>query len=126
MASPPMMRPSTWLIRFVRWIGCDRSSLRRTSDRMQAWVMLLTLVGYVPLAILTAGAAGHWLYEAGVRAQHADQPRPAAAVVLAAAEATKPVAVVWVPVRWTSHRRAQSGTSPASYGTRAGTMLRLW
>src|SRR5260370_41276806 len=114
MASPPMMRPSTWLIRFVRWIGCDRSSLRRTSDRMQAWVMLLTLVGYVPLAILTAGAAGHCLYVAGVRAQHADQPRPAAAVVLAAAEATKPLAGVWVPVRGSIDRGAHVGKGPGS------------
>src|SRR5215472_5484504 len=120
------MSPSTWPMRFIRWIGCDRNPLRRTSDRIEARVVLLAAVSYVPVAMLAAGYASHWVYEAGVRARHAIHAQQVAAVVLTAAASTKPTATVWVPVRWTIDSRTHTGAVHVSPGTPGGAMVRVW
>ncbi len=125
MVVPVAMSPSSWPTRFLRWIGCDRSPLRRTCDRIEALVVLLAAVSYVPLAVLAAGYAGHLVYEAGMRARHATHARQVAAVVLTAAESTKPVAI-WVPVRWTVDRRTHTGAVHVPSGTPAGATVPVW
>lgn len=117
---------SRWLAWFLRWIGSDPSPLRRTSERMQARVVLLVIVSYLPLAMVAAGYAGHWAREAGMRAQHAPRPRQVAAVALTAAQATKLVAAVRVPARWTIGSRTRTGMVPVPYGTPAGAVVRVW
>lgn len=126
MAFRLVTSPLTWPTRFVRWLGCDRNPLRRTSDRLEARLVLLAIVGYAPLAMLAASYASHWVYEAGVRAQHVVPARPVAAVVLTSVKSTKPVAKTWVPVRWTMGSRTHTDTAPVSYGVPAGTTIRVW
>ena len=110
--------------RLLRWAGCDRNPLRRTTERIEAWALLLAIISYVPLAMVAAGYAGHWAHAAGVRAQHALRPRLVAAVVLTAAHATRPMAAR-VPVRWTIGSRTRTGAVPVSYGTPAGAVVRV-
>lgn len=126
MTSPLATSMSRWLARVLRWIGSDPNPLRRTSERVQARMVLLVIVGYVPIAMVMAGFAGHWAREAGVRAQHAPRPRQVAAVVVTAAQATKPAAAVWVPARWTVGNRTHTGEVPVPYGTPAGAVMRIW
>jgi hypothetical protein len=126
MTSPLATCTSRWLARFLRWIGSDPNPLRRTSERIQARVVLLIIVSYVPLATVAAGYAGHWAREAGMRALHAPHPRQVAAVVLTAAHATRLVAAVWVPARWTIGSRTRTGAVPVPYGTPAGAVVRVW
>jgi hypothetical protein len=125
MAFSLVMSPSTWPMRFIRWIGCDRNPLRRTSDRIETRVVLLAAVSYVPVAVLAAGYASHRVYEAGVRAQHAIHLRHVAAVALTAAESIRP-ATVGVPVRWTIDGWTQTGALHRSYGTPRGAVVRVW
>lgn len=117
---------STWSARLVRWLGCDRNPLRRTSDRFEARVMILAAVGYLPLAMLAAGYASHWVNEAGVRARHVVHARLVTAVVLTEAHSTYPMAAVWVPVRWIIGDRTHTGSTPVPYGTRRGVTVQVW
>lgn len=126
MAFPLVTSPLTWPTRFVRWLGCDRNPLRRTSDRLEARLVLLAIVGYAPLAVLAASYASHWVYNAGVRAQHVVHGRSVAAVVLTSAKSTKPTATAWVPVRWTMGSRTHADTAPVPFGVPAGATIRLW
>lgn len=126
MTSPLAKSTSRWLARLLRRIGSDPNPLRRTSERIQARVVLLVIVSYVPLAMVAAGYAGHWTREAGVRAQHAPHPRQVAAEVLTSARATKLVAAVWVPARWTIGSQTRTGAVPVPYGTPAGAVVRIW
>jgi hypothetical protein len=126
MTSQLATSTSRWQGRLLRWIGCDLNPLRRTTERIEAWVVLLVIIGYVPLAMVAAGYAGHWARAAGVRAQHAPLPRQVAAVVLAGAGATKPPAAVWAPARWMIGGRTRTGQVPVPYGTPVGAVVRVW
>ena len=126
MKSPLVTSTSRWQVRFLRWTGCDRSPLRRTTERIQAWAALLAIVSYVPLAVMAADYAGRWAHEAGVRTRSAPYPRQVAAVVVTAAGATKPVAAMWVPARWTIGSRTRTSAVPVQYGTPAGAVVRVW
>ncbi len=126
MAFSLVTNPLTWPTRLVRWLGCDRNPMRRTSDRIEARVVLLAVVGYIPLAMLVASYASHRMYEAGVRAQHVIHARQVAAVVLTAAVSTKPTATAWVPIRWTIDSRTHTGTAPVPYGVPGGATVRVW
>jgi hypothetical protein len=126
MTSPLATSMSSWRGRLLRWIGCDQNPLRRTTERIEAWAVLLVIISYGPLAIVAAGYAGHWVRAAGVRDEHAPRPRQVAAVVLAGAGAAKPPAAVWVLARWMIGGRTRTGTVPVPYGTRAGAVVRVW
>lgn len=126
MTSPLTASASTWPVRMLRWIGCDRNPLRRTADLIEAWAILLVLVSYLPLSVLAAGLAGHQVRQAGTAAQDGPRPRPASAVVLTAAESTNPMATVWVPARWRTGGRVRTGELPVRYGTPAGAIVRIW
>lgn len=126
MAVPAAASLSTWPARFSRWLGCDRNPLRRASDRIEARLVFLAAISYLPLAMLAASYVSHWVYEAGVRAQHVVHARPVTAVVLTAAEWSNPVAPVRVPVRWTIDGQAHTGAVPVPYGTSGGAIVRVW
>lgn len=122
----PLASTSRWQARFLRWSGWDPNPLRRTTERIQAWAVLLVIISYVPIAMAAAGYAGHWAREAGVRAQHAPHPRQVAAVVLTAADATRPVPAVWVQARWAIKSRTRTGQVPVPPDTPAGAVVRAW
>jgi hypothetical protein len=122
----PLATSASWQARLLRWIGCDPNPLRRTTERIQAWVVLLVIVSYVPLAMAAAGYAGHLVHEAGLRAQRAPHPRQVAALVLTAAEAARPTAAVSVPARWTIGSRTRTGAVSVPFGTLAGAVVRVW
>lgn len=126
MAVPVATNPATWPARFSRWLGCDRNPLRRTSDRIEARLVFLAAISYLPLAMLAGSYAGHWVYQAGVRAQHVVHARPVTAVVLTTAESSNPIAPVRVPVRWTIDGQTHTGATPVPYRTPAGATLRIW
>ncbi len=121
--------------RFSRWLRRlwpDRNPLRRTSDRVEAavvaWLVVALLVG-VPLAALLTGRLS---YDAGVRAEHAQQAwRHVLAVLLADAPEAAPAGPGPSPpavlAYWTAPEGAQrAGRIPARAGSRAGTVLRVW
>src|SRR5690242_7712411 len=63
------------LTRLARALGLDRNPLRRATDRAEAWIRAGLLAVFVIAGPITASAAGHWAYHAGIAAARA----PAAA-----------------------------------------------
>jgi hypothetical protein len=115
-----------WQARLLRLTGCDRNPLRRTSERVQAWLTLLVIAGCLPLALAVAGYAGLLAHQAGVRAQHAPRPWQVRAVLLTTAPAARPVAKIRVPVRWLTGSIARTALVPVPPSTAAGTTVRVW
>lgn len=126
MAVPVAANLSTWPTRFRRWLGCDRNPLRRAPDRIEARLVFLAAVSYIPLAMLAGSYVSHSVYEAGVRAQHVVHGRPVTAVVLTAAESSNPIAPVRVPIRWTIDGQTHTDATSVPYRTRAGATVRVW
>lgn len=126
MAVPVTASLPAWPTRFRRWLGCDRNPLRRASDRIQARLVFLAAISYIPLAILAASYVSHRDYEAGVRAQQVLHARPVTAVVLTAAESSNPMAPVRVPVRYTIDGQTRTDATPVPYRTPAGATVRVW
>lgn len=126
MAVPVTTILSTWPARFRRWLGCDRNPLRRASDRIEARLVFLAAISYIPLAILAGNYVSHRVYEAGVRAQHVVHARPVTAVVVTAAESSNPMAPVRVPVRWTTGGQTRTAAASVPYRTPAGATVRVW
>lgn len=64
---------STRQARLLRWARCDRNPLRRNTERIEVWAVLLVIISYVRLAMATAG---YWTRAAGLRTQQYAQPIP--------------------------------------------------
>lgn len=57
----------------LRKIGLDRNPLRRTSDRVEAWVTIFLIITLVVLMPYAAWRAGRASFTAGVRTEQAEQ-----------------------------------------------------
>jgi hypothetical protein len=122
----------TRMSRLVRGRRFDRNPLRRASDRAESAVLIVLLAAFLisaPFAVLASGA---WAHAAGQRAELAEAAswRQVTAVVLVAAA---PPALESgnlasaAKARWTApDGTAVTGALPVPYGTKAGTIFRVW
>jgi len=116
--------------RLVRRFALDRNPLRRSSDRFEAWILLAMTLAFVPLTILTAMGASHWVQRSGSRELAAQQLREVPAVLLQAAPATAPSVTgsvsLLVRARWLADGATHVGVVPAVPGTPRGTTVQIW
>ncbi len=115
--------------KLMRQLSLDRNELRRTSDRIEAWCALALMIAFVPLAVLSAACAVHWVHDA-VKGQHDNALRQVTAVLVHAVPAGNPIVsetgVVFATARWTVAGSAHVGNVPAIPGSPAGTAVRIW
>jgi hypothetical protein len=116
--------------RLVRSLGLDRNSLRRTSDKLEAYLRLAMIIAFVPLAVLISCYAAHVIRETGLREQHTEKPRQVIATVLARAPMHYSALLgspwEWVPARWFAGATAHYGAVLAAAGTPRGATVRIW
>jgi hypothetical protein len=112
----------------VRQFALDRNELRRTSDRIESWCALALIIAFVPLAVLSAACAVHWVHEA-VNKQRDNPVTQVTAVLVHAVPAGNPVAgsvLFYARARWTVAGSVHVGDVPAIPGSPAGTAVRIW
>ncbi len=114
--------------KLMRQFALDRNELRRTSDRIEAWCALALIIAFVPLAVLAAACAVHWVHNA---AKDRDKSlKQVTAVLVHAVPAGNPVVtgsgMIPAPARWTVAGSAHVGEVPAIPGSPAGTAIRIW
>jgi hypothetical protein len=131
-AVPGPPRPSA---RLARTLGLDRNPLRRASDRVEAWIRVGLLAGFLLAGPIAAQAAAGWAHQAGTPGPGAGAGsahpvravllQPAAAVHAGAAPAS--TAQVWVRARWDSPGApARSGEVLAPLGSPVGSVVTAW
>jgi hypothetical protein len=126
-----MRKPAEWRAGLARRLGLDHNELRRASDRIEAWLQLVLIVAFVPLAVLAASAVASSVDNAGAHELRAGVPlRQVTAVLLPWAPATGSwpgaSARSWEPARWTADGVTHTGNVPADPGAPAGTVIRIW
>jgi hypothetical protein len=124
-----------WIRRTVRGMGWGRNPLRRTTDRVEAWLTLVLVAVTLVVAPLAASRVAHEAYRDTVRAaawesQHLFQ---AEAVLLQdarqgpAGDEPTPQENVPAIARWTDRDGiVHTGTAYTANGTRAGTTISIW
>ena len=122
-----MMATTTMWTRFTRRLGCDGNPLRRRADRIEAWLLPVTVAVFLALCPLVAAISTMW-----VRADNAAVQRAAASwtKVPGVLQATVPgpeqtdhganTWLTWTPATWTEHGKQVTGDVPAPAGSRAG------
>ncbi len=115
--------------RLMRRLALDRNELRRTSDRIEAWCVIALIIAFVPLAVLSAACAVHWVHDA-VKEQRQSALRQVTAVLVHAVPAGNPAVagsgVFYARARWTVAGSPHVGDVPAIPGSPAGTAVRIW
>ena len=124
-----------WIGRMVRRMGWGRNPLRRTTDRVEAWLTLVLVATMVVIAPLAVSRAAHAAYRDTIRTaawevQHRFQVE---AVLLEDArqdptgDEPPPQENIPTIARWTGRDGiVHTGTAYADNGTRAGTTIRIW
>jgi hypothetical protein len=122
-----LVRVGTWL---ARRFALDRNPLRRKSDRIEGWILLAMTVAFVPLTLLTAAGASHWVQQSGSRERAGLPLQQVQAVLLQAAPATDPAvdgsASILVRARWLEDGATHVGVVPVVPGTARGTKVQIW
>jgi hypothetical protein len=130
LAEAAMKSSRTWRTRLAGWLGFDRNPLRRTSDRVEAWLVLLVMVAFVPLSVLVASSAGSWVRSTSLRDEHFTNAQQVSAVLVAGPEVTSPAFGLppreWALARWRLGRTTYTGEVSAAYGTTRGATVRIW
>lgn len=129
-ARKPRLPRARWLRE--RWP--DHNPLRRTSDRVEAAIIVATLILFLAGAPLLALFAWHWADTAALRVQHRQQSswHRVSAVLLADARPVVDIGYGQVagsetPARWTApDGTPQTGDVPAPGTARAGAVVRIW
>jgi len=124
-----------WFRRWIRRMGWGRNPLRRTSDRIEAWLSLLLLGLMVVIGPWVASLAAHAAYRDNVRttAWETRHRFQVDAVLLADApqepgdSSSPPPEKVPAIAHWTGRdATVHTGTVLADNGSRAGTVVRIW
>ncbi len=115
----------------ARHLALDHNQLRRTSDRIEAWLRLVLVAGFVPLAVLACVGVAGWVRADGAHELQASASlRQLTATLLTAvppADSAPPgTAAMSAPARWTAGGRTHIATVPAVPGTAAGAPVRIW
>ena len=124
-----------WIRRTLRGMGWGRNPLRRTTDRVEAWLTLVLVAATLVVAPWAASRVAHEAYGDAVQtaaweAQHRFQVE---AVLLQdarqdpAGDEPSPQENVPTIAQWTGRDGiVHTGTAYAGNGTRAGTTIRIW
>jgi hypothetical protein len=118
--------------RVWRGLWPDRNPLRRATDRAEAAVAGALLVIFLAGAPMLAFAAGHWVYQSGLRAEHAQASAWHAVPAMLLEDAPRPVpSRVLVPslvrARWIApDGKRCTGEIRAPAGARAGRIVAVW
>ena len=135
MSNAKTRRPGTRWARCARWLGWDHNPLRRTADRIEAWLRLavvVLLLTAVPVAAIAAARAADHMALRQAHAQQAADHLVGAVLTQAAPANADPnpyVAVqnTWVPARWTApDGSARSGTVLVPLGAPRGSVVPTW
>ncbi len=126
-----MRKPAVWRAGLARQLGLDHNELRRTSDRIEAWFLLVLIVAFVPLAVLATSAVARSVDNAGTHELRPGVPlRQVTAVLLPRAPVMGSLpggsAWSWEPARWTADGVTHTGNVPVDPGTPAGTAIPIW
>jgi hypothetical protein len=126
-----MRSAESWRERLVCRLALDRNPLRRVSDRVEAWFVLMLVTAFVPLAVLATVSTADWVYASGAREVKAGSSlRQVTAVLTEAAPASAaPVpgsALIWTPARWKSDGMTRIGAVPAAPGSIAKSSVSIW
>jgi hypothetical protein len=127
------MKQGRWFRRLVRGLRPDRNPLRRTSDRVETYLLAGLFVAAAAGAPFAAQAASHAAYTAALRAEQAQLAtrHQVRAVLTQAADATAdgyglsnlvPVRAAWMSV--TGAKR--TGQILAESGVPKGTSVTIW
>lgn len=123
-----------WTTRCVRRYRFDRNPLRRSSDRIEAVLVLITLLAIV-ISVWPAMAVGRMVYQRGVVAERAEPGvrTPVTAVLLENAASSSTVSSqgtilgIKAKVRWyTPLGRPHTQVVSVPAEARAGSTLELW
>jgi hypothetical protein len=112
----------------MRQFALDRNELRRTSDRIESWCALALIIAFIPLAVLSAACAVHWVHDA-VNKQRDNPVEQVTAVLVHAVPAGNPVAgsvLFYARARWAVAGSVHVGEVQAIPGSPAGTAVRIW
>jgi hypothetical protein len=116
--------PKVWL---WRW---RRNPLRRPSDTLEAWILLVASVVTVLCGVFTGLAVARSV-ENGLARERVEW-RPVTATVTEDAPRIKTAASssgadrVWADVRWTANGSAHAGQARVESGSAAGTPVTVW
>jgi hypothetical protein len=126
-----------WARRIARRIGWTSNSLRRTSDRIEAWATAALIVAILPIGPWAAGRAATAVYRHDVRTnvyERAHRFRVPGVLMEDATWHADPTGAgqpapdaVLVVVSWSRRNGAvQTGTAAAPVGQRAGSTVQIW
>jgi hypothetical protein len=123
-----MRMPDITRVRLARLLALDRNELRRASDRIEAWIRLVLVIAFVPLALVAALAAARWMHDAGASEVRAGQQVREVTAVLASAVPAEPPGTAWymTPASWTVAGVTHQGDVPAVPGAQAGSTIPIW
>ncbi len=128
-------RSPTRIARMARWLGFDRTPLRRGTDRVEAVLRLVLIILLVAVIPAAAVAVGRWAdHQALHRAQlERATDRLVTAVLLENAPASgwpdpyTSVQTAWVRARWQPPGQPpRTGDVQAPVGARTGSTVRTW
>ena len=121
--------------RWARWLGLDRNPLRRTVDRVEAFVrltVLILLLAGVPAGVFVAGRMSDQVFLQQARAQRSSdrqvtavltQPAPTVGTV----DPYSSVQTTWANARWMApNGTAHSGQVLVAAGAPRGATARVW
>jgi len=119
----------TRLARLRHRLGLDRNPLRRRSDRIEAFFLLITIAALVPLATVATIATTSWTHSAGVRAERAGATlRPVTAVLEQPVPTARPPSspLLSAPAHWVAYGKDHVGLVTAVRGSQAGARIQIW
>jgi hypothetical protein len=127
------MAPTTAWTKAARRLGFDHNPLRRRSDLVAGWLLPGTIVAFLVLGPLVAGAAGLWMQAGNTAAQRAEGSWHSVRAVLLQ-PAPGPVMsdngantwLVWTPARWVADGRVRTGDIPAPAGSDGDAAVSVW
>ena len=126
--------PACWT-RCARWLGLEHNPLRRSADRLEVVLRLVTailILAGAPIASIGVGRAVDHLVIRQTQAQQAADHHIRAVLTQAAPANGSPdpysgVQTVWVPARWTApNGSARSGEVLAPAGAAQGSTVAIW
>ena len=126
-----MRKPAARRAGLARRLGLDRNELRRASDRIEAWFMIVLVVAFVPLAVLATSAATRWVHDSGEQELRAELSlRQVTGVLLPRTPAVEPARPgspwFWEPARWSDAGVTRTGPVPVPAGTPPGASVSIW
>jgi len=125
----------TWTKKLARRLGADRNPLRRSTDRIEAWLVPVAIAVLLALSPLVTSLAASWVRTDVAAARHAQRSWHHVPAVLLDAVPGPMMAgngshsdswLIWTPARWAADGRTRVGRVPAGAGSWAGSTVQVW